>query len=200
MIERVLIVLLVANMLQACSSIEFQNTKASKVMPDSLAGGMVAEPNPAAEEAECIFDTSAYQFTTQALLKHNPTQNYIWNKERQEAVAPLANGDTLILHIGGCNHFSYLASYRTDSAKFTQEEYLFDKVKWLAETYFDNGLDKEYPRFIANKQYRLEESEPDVKLYSITNPDTTITNQVFEGFYFKKAAKRTEIWIHGYFN
>jgi len=153
-----------------------------------------------AAETECVFDTNTYQFTTRALRKPNPDQPFTWDGEQQQAVAPLANGDTLMLHIGGCTHFSYLASYRTDSAKFHQEAYLFDKAKWLAETYFDNGFNEAYPRFIANKQYQLEESAPGFRLYTIADPDTSVTNRIFEGFYFKKEGTRTEIRIHGYVN
>lgn len=197
MLARVLITLLFTIILQACSS-EPENTTNNRVMQGSEP--VRVEAAPALEELECVFDTNTYQFTTQALLKYNPTQSYFWDKEQQAAVVPLLNGDTLILHIGGCSHFSYLASYRTDSAKFTQTEYLLEKAKWLAQTYFDNGFDKKYAHFIANKQYQLEESEPNIKLYSILDSDTTLTNSVYEGFYFKRVGERTEIWIHGYLN
>lgn len=191
-------VLLLAALLQACST-ESRDTAARTAVPDSVPAATAAEPVQAAQ-TECVFDTNAYQFTTRALRKHNPDQRYVWDPEQKQAVAPLPGGDTLFLHIGGCNHFSYLASYRTDSARFNEEAYLFGKARWLAETYFDDGLDEDYARFIANQQYRLEESAPGFKLYSIANPDTSMTNRIFEGFYFKKEGARTEIWIHGYAN
>lgn len=200
MLKHLLIVLLITGMLPSCFT-EPKHTTSNRAVRDSVLTGTIVEPGHTEEEAECVFDTSTYQFTTKALLNYNPKQRYIWNKTQQEAVVPFENGDTLILHIGGCNHFSYLAIYRTDSAKFNQDAYLFEKATWLVETYFDNGFDKKYAHFIANKQYQLEESEqPGLKLYSIINPDTTVSNQVYEGFYFKKEGERTEIWIHGYLN
>ena len=200
MLNRVLPVLFLATLLQACTA-ESQDTAALTAVGDSLpVETAAAAPVPAAAEAECVFDTNTYQFTTRALRKHKLDQRYIWDTEQKRAVAPLANGDTLILRIGGCDHFSYLASYRTDSAKFNQEVYLFDKVRWLAETYFDDGFDQDYSRFIANKQYQLEQSATGFRLYSVASPDTAVTNRVCEGFYFKKAGGRTEIWIHGYVN
>lgn len=198
MTVRVLVVLLLARLLPACST-PSRDTADRKLVRDSVPAATAAEPVPAAA-TECVFDTNTYQFTTEALRKPNPNQPFTWDGAQQQAVAPLPDGDTLILRIGGCTHFSYLASYRTDSAKFDQEAYLFGKAKWLAETYFDNGFEEDYPRFIADKQYRLEESAPGFKLYSVADPDTSATNRVFEGFYFKKAGVRTEIWIHGYVN
>ncbi len=202
MIKRVLVGLLFTaftGILQSCF-IEPKNATGDIATQDSIQVESIAEPVQSMEEIECVFDTSTYQFTTQALRKHNPTQRFNWNKVRQEATVPFENGDTLILHIGGCNHFSYLAFYRTDSTKFDQEGYLFEKTKWLAETYFDNGFDEKYAHFITNKQYQLEDSKPGVRLYSITDPDTTVTNRVYEGFYFKKTGERTEIRIYGYLN
>jgi hypothetical protein len=196
---RVLVVLLLAGLLPACSNASRDTSTLSKAVRDSVPAGTEAVPVQAAE-TECVFDTSTYRFTTQALRKPNPQQPFTWDQAQQWAVAPLPDGDTLILRIGGCNHFSFLAVYRTDSARFNQEAYLFGKAQWLAETYFDDGFDKDYARFIANRQYQLEESGPDLKWYTIAAPDTTVTNRIFEGFYFKKAGARTEIWIHGYLN
>jgi hypothetical protein len=198
MIVRVLVILLLADLLQACST-QFSETATRKATRDTVPVGAVAEPLGAAE-TECVFDTNAYGFTTRALLKANPGQQYVWDHGQKQAVAPLANGDTLILRIGGCDHFSYLAFYRTDSAKFNQQAYLLGKVKWLAETYFDDGFEKDYSHFIASRQYQLAESGLDISWYSVASPDTTVTNRIFEGFYFKKAGDRTEIWIHGYVN
>lgn len=198
MTVRVLLFLLLARLLPACSTASGDAT-ARKPMPKSIPAATAATPVQA-PEAECVFDTSTYRFTTEALRKPNPEQPFTWDASQQQAVAPLGNGDTLILHIGGCTHFSYLAVYRTDSAKFHQEAYLFGKAKWLAETYFGGGFEEDYARFIANGQYQLEESGPDIRRYSVAPADTTVTNRIFDGFYFKKNGNRTEIWIHGYFN
>jgi hypothetical protein len=193
---RALLFLLLTNLMPACTP-PSSDAASRKAMRDAVP---VATATAPAAETECVFDTSTYRFTTEALRKPNPHQPFTWDKAQQWAVAPLPDGDTLILHIGGCTHFSYLAVYRTDSAKFNQEAYLFDKTKWLAKTYFDDGFDEDYARFIANRQYQLAESGPDIRWYAIANPDTAVTNRIFEGFYFKKNRNRTEIWIQGYVN
>jgi hypothetical protein len=203
MIVRILAFLLLAHLLQACTT-DYRDTAVRKTAARKEVPGSVPPQAPAAEPAaeatECVFDTNIYQFTVEALRKPNPQQQYTWDHAQRQAVAPLPGGDTLVLRIGGCSHFSYLASYRTDSARFNQEAYLFRKVQWLARTYFGGGFEQDFPRFIANQQYQLEESAPGFKLYSVADPDTSATNRIFEGFYFKKKGARTEIWIHGYVN
>ncbi len=202
MIVRILVFSLLAHLLQACTTdyrdTAVRKTAASEEVPGSVPPQTASEP--AAEETECVFDTNVYRFTVEALRKPNLQQPFTWDPAQRQAVAPLPGGDTLVLRIGGCSHFSYLASYRTDSARFSQEAYLLEKVQWLAGTYFGGGFEQDFPRFIAKGQYQLEESTPGFRQYSVNNPDTAVTNRIFEGFSFKKEGARTEIWVHGYVN
>jgi len=150
---------------------------------------------------ECVFDTSTFKFTSQAIHKFNPTVKFHWDENEKRAILPLEDGDSLILHIGGCNHFSYWAKYRTDYSKFNDSIYLLNKAKWIAENFFDNGFDRNYVRFISDKKYYLENNgKPLMKSYSIQADTSIQENEIYEGFYFMRDGERTEIWIHGYVN
>ncbi|WP_028980475.1 hypothetical protein [Sporocytophaga myxococcoides] len=150
---------------------------------------------------DCVFDTSTFKFTSQAIRKFNPTIKFHWDENEKRAILPLEDGDSLILHIGGCNHFSYWAKYRTDYSKFNDSIYLLNKAKWIAENFFDNGFDQNYVRFISDKKYYLENNgKPLMKSYSIHTDSLIQENEIYEGFYFMRDGERTEIWIHGYVN
>lgn len=150
---------------------------------------------------ECVFDTSTFKFTSQAIHKFNPAIKFHWDENEKRAIIPLEEGDSLILHIGGCNHFSYWAKYRTDYSKFNDSIYLLNKAKWIAENFFANGFDQNYVRFISDKKYYLEDNgKPLIKSYSIRTDTSIQENEVYEGFYFMRDGERTEIWIHGYVN
>ncbi|GAL85802.1 hypothetical protein Fluta_0656 [Sporocytophaga myxococcoides] len=150
---------------------------------------------------DCIFDTSTFKFTSEAIHKFNPKIKFHWNENEKHAILPLEDGDSLILHIGGCNHFSYWAKYRTDYSKFNDSIYLLNKAKWIAENFFDNGFDKNYVRFITDKKYYQEDNgRPLMKSYSIQTDKSIQENEIYEGFYFMRDGERTEIWIHGYVN
>ncbi|MBO9703361.1 MAG: hypothetical protein J7604_24325 [Sporocytophaga sp.] len=150
---------------------------------------------------DCVFDTSTFKFTSQAIHKFNPTIKFHWDENEKRATLPLEDGDSLILHIGGCNHFSYWAKFRTDYSKFNDSIYLLNKAKWIAENFFDNGFDRNYVRFISDKKYYLENNgKPLMKSYSIRTDSLIQENEIYEGFYFMRDGDRTEIWIHGYVN
>jgi hypothetical protein len=147
----------------------------------------------------CVFDTSTYKFTTDALKKFNPHLGFAWRNEDETAVVPLSDRDTLFLHIGGCDHFLFQAVYRTDSSRFNDSVYFFKKTKWLAENFFSQGFDTKYAECISGELYKKEESEqPDLKFYSIRDPDTTMTDHVYEGFSIRRLSARAEITIDGY--
>jgi len=119
----------------------------------------------------------------------------------KEAAVALADNDTLVLHIGGCDHFSFEARYFTDQSKFDDEAYLLDKAKWLATTFFSQGYNTKYNDVITNKQYRISPSKSDnERFYEITDKDTRMTDHIYQGFTFSRARGRTEIWIGGYTN
>ncbi len=168
--------------------------------PDSLREIEFDSIVPYTEVNDCTFDTSSHKFTTEAIRKGLPNQKFQWNNITKEAMVPFDNGDTLTLHIGGCHHFSFLATFRTDSSKFTDNDYLFDKTRWLTSNFFSFGIDSDYEQILDNKEYEIDKnSEANFRIYNIIDT-TLIENHVHEGFYFKSENKRTEIWVHGYIN
>lgn len=152
------------------------------------------------KESNCVFDTISYLPASEIINKVFPGRQFVWEKENKEAIVPLENGDTLALKIGGCSHYAYQASYYTDKGKFGDSIYLFQKVKWLAQNFFDGEFQKGYlSAFEQKKYFQWEGAEPDHQAYGVTVEDKP-ENFVFEGFSFFVENERTIIWIGGYIN
>lgn len=150
-------------------------------------------------DSDCIFDTSSYKFTTEALLKFDKTVEYKWDNEIKQAKAVLSNGDTLCLSIGGCDHFGYAATLVTKTP-FNETDSLLNKTRWLARTFFDNGFDS-YDHLIGNnKLKKSEDSTPLYSRYDVILSDSVAENCIFEGFSFEKQENNTIIEISGYIN
>ena len=130
-----------------------------------------------AKYENCVFDTSSFKFTSEAIKHYNQNLEFYWDKEKESAFVRLNETDSLILHIGGCTHFTYQAIFITDGSRFNDSEYLIQKTKWLAKTFFSNGFDDKYVYCIENNLYKLEESlgNNDLLAYSIIDHDTTVT-------------------------
>ncbi len=174
--------------------------KSNREKFDNKIENVVVESNEkSAEISDCVFDTNTYKFTTEPIRKYNSQLKFQW--DGHNAIVPLEAGDTLILSIGGCNHFGYSAIYKTDGEKFKDSTFLVEKAKWLAQTFFNNGFDKNYVKYISDGKFQLDSdnSSKIQKNYFIT--DTTMQeNEIYEGFRFIKEGNRTEIGIYGYIN
>lgn len=159
-----------------------------------------AEANPiGAPEPDCVFDTNSYAFSTAPIKKYDPALPIVWKEG--EAIAALGNGDTLILRIGGCNHFGFSATLRTEGEKIADSVFLMEKSIWLAKTFFTNGFDTQYEQYIRARHFALDtiHSDAEHQFYNIT--DTTMAeNEVFDGMRFFKDKNRTEISLSGYVN
>lgn len=144
----------------------------------------------------CVFDTSVYKFTSEAILKYNPKLKYLWHKASQSASVLLDNGDSLQLHIGGCNHFEYQATLLTN-INFSNKSQLFDKTAWLAKTFFSHGFEAKVPELITNRQISILDVEKSEKKqsYSFNDADMTVTNLILDNFSFEQRGRKTVIEI-----
>ncbi len=194
-----LFVLLGIAVVFGCTNVD-RKEKATAVIIDS-AKKVTSVDLVVPEDNDCVFDTSTYKFTTQALKKYKPNVKFTWDDIEKEAKATLAGGDTLILHIGGCNHFSYSATLLTE-IPFSETKMLIEKSRWLAKTFFDGGFDTKYDSAISKGLFKQTEGleKEDLKSFEIIDLDTTATNMIYEGFQFQKLDKRTKIVISGYIN
>lgn len=153
-------------------------------------------------EDDCVFDTSYYKFTSEALRKYKNDIHFKWNNDGKQAMTVLSGGDTLFLSIGGCTHFNYSAELRSRTA-FEDEAALIKKARWLAKTFFRNSFADQYVSFIDQKEYKLEREERDFRYYVITHDfGEDISNEIFNGFSFQSQAggQRTRIEISAYVN
>jgi len=162
--------------------------------------GSIEQQNSNNSSDDCVFDTSTFKFTIEALQKFNKNISYIWDDKEKQAIVPLENGDTLILHIGGCNHFSYCATFKTDSSVFHDKTFLFNKAEWLAKNFFTNGFDEGFVYYIRNKKYQLERDDNEMRVYSIVTDSITTEIDVYDGFSIEMDANRAKIEIIGYTN
>jgi hypothetical protein len=153
------------------------------------------------EESDCVFDTSTYKFTTEALKKYRDNIKFAWDSKDKSATTILDNGDTLNLSIGGCNHFGYSATLYC-SINFDNTKELIKKAHWLAKTFFDNGFESKYDECIKKGQYEPSYNYDtiNIKSFDIIDRDTSVTNMIYEGFTFFRAGDRTKIVISGYIN
>ncbi len=149
---------------------------------------------------DCIFDTSSYKFTSEALLKYNKDLKFDWNDNDKVATTILENGDTFLLSIGGCNHFGYYGEIRTKSPFYLTDS-LFSKARWIARIFFENYFE-EYDTYIENGRYKLnkEVSTDSIYFYNIERSDSIPENIILDGFSFEKQGNNTIIKIGGYIN
>lgn len=151
------------------------------------------------DDIDCIFDTSSYKFTTEALLKFDKSLPYKWDNDLKQAKAVLRNGDTLYLSIGGCDHFGYTAILIT-KMPFNETDSLLDKTRWLARSFFENGFES-YDQLIGDGKFnKSEESTSLYSIYDVIQPDSIAENCVFDGFSFEKQKNNTKIEIGAYIN
>ncbi len=189
--------------LAACTSPE--NTrqpgaKSASKQDSLLMRGQVGR-NDSTMETGCVFDTASHSFTTEKIIAYNSSLAFTWNDSTKEATVPLPGGDTLVLHIGGCEHFSFEGTYSTGPEKFTDKDYLLGKAKWIAANFFGQGYDTKYVEVIEKKQYHISrQTDEEKNFYEVVTTDSTITDHVYEGFSFARTHGRTVIWIGGYTN
>lgn len=162
-----------------------------KIIQDSIVGN------------ECVFDTSTYKFTVKKLKQYDRNISFSWDNKSDQAVVTFPGKDSLLVHIGGCEEFSYTAVYSTDSSRFSDSTYLLEKATWLAKNFLGGGFDSKYTECLTNKRYVLSTggyADPNLKSYEIINTDTAMTNKIYEPFQFELKGSRTIITIGGYEN
>lgn len=147
---------------------------------------------------DCVFDTSTFKFTTEAIKNYNPSLRYIWNDETKEATIWINQKDTLNLHIGGCDHFSYAATYSTDETVFETDSIMMSKIRWLAKSFFNNGFDKGFTDPIDKKQFRIQRDGETKNV--ILKESNAMTDHVYEPINIVKVGGRTTISMLAYQN
>jgi len=149
---------------------------------------------------DCTFDTASYEPVKKAIRKYNKTISYSWNQETKTARCILPDGDTLFLHIGGCDHYSYSAELHT-SIRYLETKKLIEKSRWIAMNFFSDGFDDQYNQLISSGNYKIEKSEKkDFQFFEIQNVSKEPTNHILDGFSFLKNGKGTIIRISAYIN
>lgn len=181
------------------SSCLFQNnTKNAPVkMPADTLTATVTDDGPL-NYNDCVFDTSAYKFTSEKLFAYQKNIQFTWDSSKARAVAALNEHDTLTLQIGGCTIFYWTATLTTDSSAFYNHEYLIKKSAWLAATFLGSGFDSKFHDCISNGQFTFDSTGKDMKYLTITNTDTAITNKTYEDVTFELKGNRTTIIVGGY--
>ena len=149
---------------------------------------------------ECVFDTSTYEFTTDKLKQYQADISYQWDSRQAQARTVLSDGDTLWLHIGGCNHFGYSAALGT-AVPFEDSAALMNKARWVALTFLEDVGEK-YDEMIAQEQFQSGGGSipGKIRMYDVIVSDTVVTAYIYDGFSFARKGTRTRIEIMGYIN
>jgi hypothetical protein len=190
--------LFIAVVFAGCSS---SNHKAIKQQAGTLTTKEIVQDSTGGNE--CVFDTSTYKSTTEKLKQYDRNISLLWDNKNEQAIVTFPVKDTLLVHIGGCVEFSYTAIYSTDSSRFNDSTYLFEKATWLAKNFLGGGFDSKYTECLINKRYTLAKDgfpDPNLRSYGIINTDTAMTNKIYEPFQFELRGSRTIITIGGYEN
>ena len=184
--------------LAGCSS---SNHRHLKQPADTLATNAAVQDSMVGNE--CVFDTSTYKFTIEKLKQYDRNIFFLWDNKHDQAIVTFSGNDTLLVHIGGCEEFSYTATYSTDSSRYTDSIYLFEKATWLAKNFLGGGFDSKYTKCLINKRYVLDTGgfvDPNLRSYDIIDTDTAMTNKINEPFQFELRGARTIITVAGYEN
>ena len=99
---------------------------------ESDAKAISISPETNIEEVECIFDQSTQ--TDEFLKGIKELENYIWDAQTKTAEIILNDHWDLTIKRGGCDHFSFEATFTYDKFIDFEEnkELVFDKIVWLS--------------------------------------------------------------------
>lgn len=195
--NRIIISLLCFALICSCSSSNDNNRKNVDSLTKKNDTSLIKTDN---EGNDCVFDTSMFKFTTNKLKEFKKDLAYTWDNIAKEATIKFPENDTLILSIGGCDHFGYTAIYLTDALKFNDQAFLIDKAKWIAKNFLGGGFDETIVYSISNNLYDFDNSKKEIKSLTIINKDTSVTNKIFEPILFELHGSRTKITVVGYEN
>lgn len=189
--NKLLYCLFIISMISSCHNSEKPLSKQAEI--ETL--------DSSSNQDECVFDTSYFKFTSEALAEYDKTLNFSWSDTNKQATAILENGDTLYLTIGGCVHFNYSATLHS-SIPFDQNRELTDRAKWLAKTFFTNGFGTDYEIMINKGYYQptILDDSLNIRSFEMILPDTIETNNFYDGFNFTRNGDRTIIYIGAYVN
>ena len=108
-----------------------------------------------AQSEDCVFDLSTQ--TDEFVKNIEGVKNHTWNDEKKEAIILLENGDTLIAHRGGCNHFgiSGALSIKDKSLDYIQLDLIIEKGLWIAKNLFNEIDFNELKDKIKKEDYEI---------------------------------------------
>lgn len=191
--------IILASIIYSCTS---KTDKGSTADNSSLAGKYTTNHLVEKEHedgSDCVFDTSTYKFTTEAIKNYNSSLKYVWNDETKAATVWMDQSDTLILHIGGCDHFTYSAIYTTDQTLFDTDSVMLSKAKWIAKSFFSNGYNKGFMNAIDKNLFEID-GKANNKTVTLKQVVTEISDHVYEPILIEKINGRTRITLTAYQN
>ena len=154
--------------------------------------------------SNCKYDTNTCAFTCKAMIRFDHRLNYTYSNRFKKAGAVLGNGDSIWVHIGGCNKFYYTAELISSIIPFESTTALTHKARWMAMSFFEgSGFDDKYKECIEKGYYeeiKSVENGSNIKQFKINDPDTLQNIMVFDGFTFENKGDRVKISIGGYKN
>lgn len=117
-----------------------------------------------AQNDTCIFDLETQ--TAEFMERAPQYQRFTWHNRTKLVSLRIRGGDSLYLHRGGCNHFSFwlrkVTKRRTRPASDTA--YWISEAQWLVETFMGDADQATFRENIAGHSYEVIEIENGVEL------------------------------------
>jgi hypothetical protein len=110
-------------------------------------------------QEECIFDQSTQN--AEFIQDIPEFKNYSWNDNTKEATIILSDGDTLIAHRGGCDHFGISGTLKLsgNNTDITDLDYWFKKCSWIAKRIFSSYDYQDMMTSIRDRTYSDQSNE-----------------------------------------
>ncbi|WP_340154053.1 hypothetical protein [uncultured Marivirga sp.] len=107
------------------------------------------------QDSDCVFDLSTQ--TDDFIKEIEETETYTWDDSKKEATILLDNGDTLIAHRGGCNHFGVSGTLIKENVRLENidKSYIIQSGIWIAERMFTPANVKELKIKLETEDYQI---------------------------------------------
>lgn len=103
----------------------------------------------------------------------------------------------MLLHIGGCDHFTYSAKYLTAASALASDSSVLTKARWMAKSFFSNGFDQGFVRTIDKGSFAITRDAHTTTI-TLAEGDTTHSDHIYEPILVEKTKGRARISLVAY--
>lgn len=151
-------------------------------------------------QSDCVYNNDYKTQSLRALKGKEELTNRHWDKKKKTAVVLLESGDTLLVSLGGCQHYYTNVSYITHrDIPVDSLDFWYSKTKWIMQTVFDTAYQTKFSTAIdQNKFVRNKEVSKSDHIHVDFPEDNRLTNEYFDGIDIEKRGSRRVLKIEWY--